>query len=255
MPRKVYKKRSYKKRVYKGRRYKRRFYRRKFYRKSTIKRPEIHISKDTVDFLGASTNPYQNGTFFNITTIGGSTASNSDDIKYTLNGADIQGKKIRLKYLYIKGYLSFTSAFDDDINGKLYIFRRQKNASNGGLNWSTVLDMPFALNTPSNWTQQNIRDILYCYDWKNDLNGQIKHYVRKVYAKYDNTNNIIPFKIRIPLYDCVMSCDSSYDSSTGLFSPQLNPSTNGIYLSYVSTTPNNENVSFRLKWKLYYTDY
>ena len=254
MPRKTYKKRTYKKRVYKGRRYKKRYYRRRFYKKSTIKRPEIHISKDNIVFLGDASNP-QNGTFVNITTIGGNNATNSDDIKYTLNGADIQGRKIRLKYLYVKGYLSFTSAFEDDINGKLYVIRRQKNVSNGGMTWSTLLDMPFALNSPANWTAENIRDILYCYDWKNDINGQIKHYVKKIYAKYDNTNNIIPFKIRIPLYDCVLSCDASYDTNNGVFTPSVNPSTNAIYLSYVSTQPNNTNVQLKLKWKLYYTDY
>lgn len=255
MPRKVYKKRSYKKRVYKGRRYKKRFYRRRFYKKSTIKRPEIHISKDNITFLGESSNPNQNGTFINITTIGGNNASNSDDIKYTLNGAEIQGRKIRLKYLYVKGYLLTSGSYDDDINGKLYIIRRNKNVSNGGMTWSTLLDMPFGLNNPSSWTAENIRDVLYCYDWKNDLNGQIKHYVKKVYAKYDNTNNIIPFKIRIPLYDCVMTCDSSFDTTNNVFVPSTNPSTNAIFLSYVSTSGTNPQISLKLKWKLYYTDY
>ena len=255
MPRKVYKKRSYKKRVYKGRRYKRRYYKRKFYRKSTIKRPEIHISKNNVLFLGPNTNPNQNGTFVNITTIGGSNASNSDDIKFTLNGAEIQGRKIILKYLYIKGYLNSTTV-EDDINGKLYIFRRKRNVKNNVMDWPTLLDMPFNLSSPSSWTAENVRDILYCYDWKNDINGQIKHYVKKIYAKYDNTNNIIPFKIRVPLYDCVLTCDSVYDTSGGFFTPQTDASTNGLYLSFITTSNlNDTSVQLKLKYKIYYTDY
>lgn len=254
MPRKTYKKRTYKKRAYKTRRYRRRYYKRRYYKKS-IKKPEIHISKNTID-IGPSSS-VKNGDFVNITTIGGTNASNSDDIKYTLNNADIQGRKIRLKYLYIKGYLSTGSSLDNDINGKLYIIRRVKNVSNGGMTWSTLLDMPFALNSPSSWTLDNINDILYCYDWKNDINGQIKHYVKKIYAKYDNTNNLIPFKIRIPLYDCVMVCDSSYDTTSNQFAPSSYPSTNGIFVSYVTNNNTGQITThqLRLKWKLYYTDY
>lgn len=252
MPRKVYKKRRYKKRVYKGRRYKRRYYKRKFYRKSTIKRPEIHISKDNITFLGdPNSNPNQNGSFVNITTIGGNSASNSDDIKFTLNGSDIQGRKIRLKYLYIKGYLMFMGDLDDNVNGKLYVFRRIKNPTNGGIAWGDLLDMPINLNSPSGWTDENIRDILYCYDWKNDLNGQIKHYVRKIYAKYDDTNNLIPFKIRIPLYDCVLTCDCYKDGDNG-FTANTEPSTNGLYFTMLTDATNG---GIYYKWKLYYTDY
>ena len=247
MPRKV-SKRSYRKRPQKARRSRKRFYRRRYYRRNAIKKPEIHISEGTGLYSG-------NGDFSHITAIAGNNALHYDDIKYTLNGSDIQGRKIRLKYLYIKGYLSCTSSFDDDINGKLYIIRRQKNVSNGGMTWSTLLNMPFGLNNPANWTADNIKDVLYCYDWKNDLKGQIKHYVKKIYAKYDNTNNIIPFKIRIPLYDCVLSCDAVYDTTNNYYAPSAYPSTNAIFLSYLSTQPNNENVKLKLKWKLYYTDY
>lgn len=256
MPRKVYKKRTYKKRTYKARRYKRR-YRRRFYRRKTIKKPEIYISDDNLEW---SYGNLSNGEFKNITAISGSIAQDqppyegsSDLMVFKINNKQIEGRKIRLKYLYIKGYL-YTA--ENNVNGKIYVIRRQKNSGNSGMTWQTLLNMPVNV-LPSNWTNDNINDVLYRYDWKNDLNGQIKHYVRSVYKSYDNNNNYIPFKIRIPLYDCVLTCDNEWVPQTSTWTANVNPSTNGIYLSYVTNAPMGEGstTTLKLKYKLYYTDY
>ena len=253
MPRKVYKKRSYKKRSAKARRYRKRFYRRRFYKRSTIKKPEIHILTQNIIY---GPNDNQNGSFYPLTAIGGTPISGDDPdlMQYQIFSKNIEGRKIRLKYLYIKGYL-YTD--QNNINGKIYIFRRKKNASNSALSWVDLLNLPLNLATPSSWTTQNINDVLYCYDWKNDLKGQIKHNVKVIYKNYDNNNNYIPFKIRIPLYDCVLSCDSNFNISTSKWEVNTHPSTNGLYISYVSNGNMAQGATheLHLKTKLYYTDY
>lgn len=253
MPRKAYKKRTYKKRTYKAKRYRRRYYKRRYYRRKAIKKPEIHIVDDNLTW---SYNNLSNGEFKNITTITGQvegTGGGPDTIKFSINGKGIEGRKIRLKYLYIKGYLYTT---ENNVNGKIYVIRRQKNGGNAGMSWQTLLNMPVNV-LPSNWTDENINDVLYRYDWKNDLNGQIKHYVKSIYKSYDNNNNYIPFKIRIPLYDCVLTCDNEWVPQTQIWIANANPSTNAIYLSYVTNAPMGEGstTSLKLKYKLYYTDY
>lgn len=258
MPRKVYKKRSYKKRVYKGRRYKRRYYKRKFYRKSTIKRPEINILSVQTNNFTVST---ANGQLYPLTQISGDAVNDSDKTIFKIGGSGektIQGKKIRLKYLYIKGYMYSNDSSDDNINAKIYVFRQKQNIGNQDLKWSDMLDMPFGLDTPTSWTTDNINDILYRYDWKNDIKGKLKHYVRNLYKSYDNTNNIIPFKIRIPLYDCVLTCDNYYDvneSSANKWKASINPSTNGLWFSFITNKGISENHYLKMKYKLYYTDY
>ena len=77
--------------------------------------------------------------------------------------------------------------------------------------------------------------------------------VKNLYRKYDNINNVIPFKMRIPLYDCVLTCDTTFNSTTG-YTAQNNPSTNGLYFTFLSDKFDS-NTSINYKWKLYYTDY
>lgn len=257
MPRKTYKKRTYKKRTYKARRYKRRYYKRRYYRKP-LKKPEIHISSDNIEF---SHTGLSNGTIKNITAISSEpipaplpAPGDNDLVQFNINGKHIEGRKIRLKYLYIKGYLY---SVDNNINGKLYIFRRKKNVSQNGLAWSSLMELPINLNDPSSWTTENINDILYKYDWKNDINNQIKKKVKLIYKSYDNNNNYIPFKIRIPLYDCVLTCDSYYSISNQQWVASEYPSTNALFISYVTNANMGENSThtLKLKYKLYYTDY
>ena len=103
MPRKTYKKRTYKKRTYKRRRYyKRRYYKRRYYKRNNIKKPEIHILDDNLTW---GYNNLGNGVFKNITFISGTpepvAAGDGDLMKYYINNKPIEGRKIRLKYLYI----------------------------------------------------------------------------------------------------------------------------------------------------------
>lgn len=252
MPRRVYKKRSYKKRVYKTRRYKKRYNRYRFYKRNAIKKPEIRIIRDNNRFVSN-----HGGDIRNLTMVGGSptTGQDGDNIQYTINGTNIEGKKIRLKYLYIKGY--FMTNTDTDINAKIYVFRRKTNTSNSSLSWGDLMDLPLNFSAPNAWTDDNIRDILYKYDWKNDIKNKITHKVKNLYRRYDATNNIIPFKIRIPLYDCVLTCDCSNSSSAlTTWTPNENPSTNGLYMSFITSQPlDATNVNLNYKTKLYYTDY
>lgn len=257
MPRKV-SKRSYRKRPQKARRSRRRYYRRRFYRRTAIKKPEIHICSDNIEF---SYTGLSNGTINPITlisgTVGGGGAEgpeNNDLIQFRINNKPIEGRKIRLKYLYIKGYLY---SEDNNINGKLFIFRRKKNTQNGPLTWGGLMELPINLNNPSTWTTDNINDILYKYDWKNDINNQIKKKVKLIYKSYDNNNNYIPFKIRIPLYDCVLTCDASWSSTTPGWTVSSYPSTNDLYISYITNANMGQGSThaLKLKYKLYYTDY
>lgn len=267
----VYKKRYSKKRYYK--RFKKGTYQRKYYKRrykksyrKTLKRPEVHILKENV-FFGEN----MNGALVNLTTItnqNGTTGYNqSDEVQYKIRDKNIEGKKIRLKYLYIKGYvnISTTAATDDDnICGKVYVFRRKQNLSNNDLGWNGLLDTPYNLNDTSNFSNQKVlHDILYVYDWKNDVKQQVKRKVKNIYRKYDDGNNVLPFKIRIPLYDCVLTCDNNYNTQYNKFNAQSFPSTNGIWLSFITTktlSGNADNYAFtdnfmKCKYKLYYTDY
>lgn len=256
MPRKV-SKRSYRKRPQKARRSRRRYYRRRYYKRNVIKKPEIHICSDNIEFshIGLS-----NGTIKHITSITGTVGSgaqgpeNNDLIQFRINNKNIEGRKIRLKYLYIKGYLY---SEDNNINGKLYIFRRKKNVSNGPLTWTGLMELPINLSSPGSWTTENINDILYKYDWKNDINNVIKKKVKMIYKSYDNNNNYIPFKIRIPLYDCVLSCDASWNSTDQSWEASAYPSTNALFISYITNASMGEGSThaLKLKYKLYYTDY
>lgn len=253
----TYKKRTYKKRTYK-RRYRKRYYKRRFYRKSTIKKPEINILSVQTNNFTVST---ANGQLFPMTAISADAVNDSDKMIFKIGGAGekvIQGRKIRLKYLYIKGYMYSNDANDDNINAKIYVFRQKQNIGNQDLKWSDMLDMPFGLDTPTSWTTDNINDILYRYDWKNDNKGKLKHYVRNLYKSYDNTNNIIPFKIRIPLYDCVLTCDNYYDtneSGANKWKASNNPSTNAIWFSFITNKGISDSHYLKMKYKLYYTDY
>lgn len=269
MPRKTYKRRTYKKRTYKARRYKRRYYKRRYYRKP-IKKPEIHILKEEYAY-SADEGDKVNGGFINITPISADPSTDSDNMKFMIGDKQIEGRKIRLKYLYIKGYYQLSYSYqgageddtenDNNVNAKLYVFRIKKNMSNTFTGWNTFLDMPVNYNNSDNWTYPNIQDILYTYDWRNDLKTNVVKRVKNLYKAYDNTNNLIPFKIRIPLYDCVLTCDNSYSDNNNNYIAQQYPSTNGILFSFITTgaltskTAQQRAQFLKLKTKLYYTDY
>lgn len=255
MPRKVVK-RSYRKRPQKARRSRRRFYRRRFYKRNPIKKPEIHILKENYEW-GATTGLNKNGDMVHITPISSVDVAGynqSDAVEYNFGDKKIEGRKIRLKYLYIKGYLD-CSQTQQDVNGKLYIFRKKANINNNSLSWTDLIDMPINLSDPTTWTNDDNQKILYCYDWKNDIKGQLKKKIKLFYRAYDNVNNMIPFKIRIPLYDCVLSCDSSYDTTDSKWKANNYPSNNAIFLSFINLKPLTGSSRLFLKTKLYYTDY
>ena len=150
---------------------------------------------------------------------------------FNIGGKPIEGKKIRLKYLYIKGYImvsgssatttnnpngtmNINDAVDDNFNCKLMVFRWKRNTTNYTLNWTTLMN-GITSNSPANWTTADILNMMYRYDWKNDITINFYKKVKNLYRKYDNINNVIPFKMRIPLYDCVLTCDTTFNSTTG----------------------------------------
>lgn len=267
----TYKKRTYKKRTYKARRYKRRYYKRRYYRKP-IKKPEIHILKEEYDY-SSDDGDYTNGQFINLTPISAVVNSTqSDNMDFKIGDKQIEGRKIRLKYLYIKGYYQLSYSYqgsgeddntnDNNVNAKLYVFRVKRNTTNSNINsWATFLDMPIGQNNPSSWSQMDIQNVLYAYDWKNDIKTNIYKRVKNLYKSYDNTNNVIPFKIRIPLYDCVLTCENQYSVGNNNWVPNPNPSTNQILFNFVtlgsltSKTAQQRAQFLHLKTKLYYTDY
>ena len=255
MPRKV-SKRSYRKRPQKARRSRRRYYRRRFYKRSTIKKPEIHIVESAVNEFAFNNSTYGVGTFNNLTKISGSGVSVLDQIQYKLMNKNIEGSKVRLKYLYIKGYIKVSGTNEDDFNCKLMIFRWKRNTLNASLGWSDLLNNTTwgnpNLSDPSTWSETERLQLLYMQDWKNDIKINFYKRVKNLYRKYDDANNIIPFKIRVPLYDCVLTCDNSKNGST--YTPNADPSTNGLYFTFLSNQFNETN-TISYKWKLYYTDY
>lgn len=263
MPRKTYKKRTYKKRAYKTRRYRKRFYKRRFYNKS-IKKPEIHIYKGEQNVININNGVLKHLTPINpVIDLSSGGYTDSDAVEFKLDDKLIDGRKIRLKYLYIKGYFNLFDTSDDNINAKFYVFRYKKNVNNSNLSWSSLMDLPIGvLDTPTSWTASNKKDILYTYDWKNDINNVIKRKVKNMYRKYDDNNNLVPFKIRIPLYDCVLTCDTKFDSTSGRWTAESVPSTNSLWCAFLTTatlysgTGDAETSNYcRYKWKLYYTDY
>lgn len=262
------KKRTYKKRTYKRKFYKRRFYkkRRYFYKRKPLKKPEIHITENEV-VNKQLTN--LNGVFTNLTNIASDDADNYDNIQYKINDKKFDGKKIRLKYLYIKGYIKVENNDDedfvdaDDFNLKLMIFRRKRNMSNNNMTWTDIIntgnvypDGPSVyhkidLTDPSNWNDSDKLWMMYEADYKNDIRINFYRKVKNLYRKYDDANNIIPFKIRVPLYDCVLTCDCKFENR--LFTAYNDPSTNGVYFTILTNNTANKFINY--KYKLYYTDY
>lgn len=258
----TYKKRAYKKRTYKRRYYKRRVYKRRYYK--PIKKPEIHIvENDTLTGYAFNNTGFGLGKFVNLTTIKSDLVDDIDSVKYevhpvnsTGSGKLIEGKKIRLKYLYIKGFIKIASTGDaDDFNCKLMVFRWKRNTTNASLLWTNLINNTnnIDLNDPSTWTEDQRLDLMYKQDWKNDIKINFYRKIKNLYRKYDDANNVIPFKIRVPLYDCVLTCDAFRDSN-GKFAANNHPSTNGLYFTFLSNKYD-ETTIINYKTKLYYTDY
>ena len=244
----VQKKRSYKKKSYKRRYYKRRYYKRRYYKRrypKPIKKPEIHITENQLGQNAFNNSTYGMGLFNNLTVISGSSQNDKDAIEYKLNNKVIDGSKVRLKYLYIKGYIKVFGTNEDDFNCKLMVFRWKRNTTNTFINWSDLINNinNFNLTDPLTWTEQQRLEMLYMQDWKNDIKVNFSKRIKNLYRKYDDANNIIPFKIRIPLYDCVLTCDCVKNTSTGIYDVISNPSNNGIYFTFLSNQFNETNVN------------
>ena len=125
------------------------------------------------------------GIFQNLTTITSNDDPDIDKLIFNIGGKPIEGKKIRLKYLYIKGYImvsgssatttnnpngtmNINDAVDDNFNCKLMVFRWKRNTTNYTLNWTTLMN-GITSNSPANWTTADILNMMYRYDWKNDI--------------------------------------------------------------------------------------
>lgn len=265
-PKKTYKKskkRYYNKRYYK-RRYSKKYRFRKFKKAVT---PEIQQFRGTLDYTSGLDGSVSNSrgsiyTLLNIATQSSSTQP--EDVKFSINGKPITGSKIKLKWLYIKGYYRAESPISlgaaADVNLHIKIFRVFKNLTNTPLSWRDVVQDNIDYNNIDSDAVQ--RQLLYLSDMKNDLKGKLWIKTKKIYRKYTPINSYIPFKIRIPLYDAVVQCDSYLNGSS--FIANSVPSTNGLYLSVLSPTqfpdgpltesPNRAYKQLFMKYKIYYTD-
>lgn len=266
MPRKV-SKRSYRKRPQKARRSKRRYYRRRYYKRSVIKKPEIRILENQATNQ-AFNGGYGVGRILNLTRVDASNPAagvvDIDNVKYTIGnspitgtgGKLIEGSKVRLKYLYIKGYIKVSGTSEDDFNCKLMVFRWKRNTKNDALTWDELINNTINgkpnLSDPSTWTEAQRLELMYTQDWKNDIKINFYRRIKNLYRRYDDANNIIPFRIRIPLYDCVFTCDSKWETNNWV--SYQNASTNGLYFTFLSNQYNDTN-TITYKYKLYYTDY
>ena len=235
-PKKTYKKS--KKRYYKKRYYKRRYskkYRFRKFRKSVT--PEIQQIKGTLDYTSALDGTVTNhrGYMYNLLTIGTqNSASEPENVRFLVNNKPITGSKIKMKWLYIKGYFRCESSSAgsygaNEVNLQIKIFRLFKNLTNAPLTWKDVVQDNIDYSNSSLDTDAVQRQLLYLSDMKNDLKGKLWIKTKKLYRKYTPINSYIPFKIRIPLYDAVLQCDS-YRSGTQFIS-NSDPSTNGLYIS------------------------
>lgn len=266
-PKKTYK--NSKKRYYKKRYYKRRYskkYRFRKFRKSVT--PEIQQFKGTLDYTSGLDGSVSNsrGSIYTLLNIGTqSSASQPEDVKFTVNGKPITGSKIKLKWLYIKGFYrceqsSSTGSSTAEVNLQIKIFRLFKNLTNTSLTWRDIVQDNINYSNVDNDDVQ--RQLLYLSDMKNDLKGKLWIKTKKLYRKYSPINSFIPFKIRIPLYDAVVQCDTSLSGSSFIASNV--PSTNGLYISVLSPTqfpdgplaesPNRAYKQLYMKYKIYYTD-
>lgn len=267
-PKKTYKK-SYKKRYYK-RRYKKRYskkYRFRKFRKSVS--PEIRQIKGELNYVrnqdGTLTN--NRGMIYRLIDIDTQTsATEAENVVYRVNGKAISGNKIKLKWLYIKGYYRCENTEREgyspsaEVNVQLKIFRLFKNISNSQLTWGDIIqnNLDFTQLT----TDAVQRELLYLADMKNDLKGKLWIKTKKIYRKYSPVNSFIPFKIRIPLYDAVVQCDS-YKSGNSYIANH-DPSTNGLYITMLSPqqVPDGPYTGdaarpyrhLYMKYKIYYTD-
>lgn len=263
-------KKQYRKRYYKKRYYKKRYgkkYRFRKFRKSIS--PEIQQMKGTLEYIQNSdgTLSRTRGAIYRlINPSTQSTATEPENVIYNVNNRVISGNKIKLKWLYIKGYLRMEDAAmagsgqSQEVNVQIKIFRLFKNLTNSSLNWSEIVQDN--INYSQIDTDAVQRQLLYLSDMKNDLKGKLWIKTKKLYRKYTPINSFIPFKIRIPLYDAVVQCDC-YKSGNNWVS-QDEVSTNGLYISVLS--PNEFPMApygsattrpfkqLYMKYKIYYTD-
>lgn len=263
----------------KGRRKGRKYYKRKYgkgykkrYYKKIIKSPEIHKSEQEIRFINGAFDHYDNGTHQYIgcgyltplTTI---TYNNFNQV--FLNGVKIQGKKVFLKYIYVKGYYFnvHQNRVGDENNflGRLGVYIQRQNLNNQPLITSALYDS--RANNPAeyvpadnaDWTIEDIRNVLYKVDYKPDTYRSVKKYHKNIYRTYDNCNNTIPFKKRI-IVNKVIEIDEN-----NLPVPASIPSRNACWMNlifpYNNFDPGNPDdqtksrVEAYCKVSLYWTDY
>lgn len=261
---KSYYKRRYKKRSYKKKRYNRRW-KRHYYKKYIRKAPEIHRSK--IDY-------YFNNTTGDITADGITYLKNGSMVSLTnftknefnqllLNGVPVDGRKVNLKYIYIKGYKDIGDANNDNetdqennFYGRMAVYCQRLNTSNGSLSYTQLYNGNLFNLDNTTWTEKNIRDILYKADYRDDTFRSIRKYHKKFYNKYDDANNTLPIKKRIVLNKVIECDDEATSNSTD---PQRIPTRNALWLSDITkpgvSNSNWTHIYTHLTVSLYWTDY
>lgn len=257
-PKRTYKKSSkrryYKRRYNKYKKYKKRYNKYKYHMIRGT--PELYKTDQTViyhsgayDYLGRNSN----GQIMNLCKF----TKNGDQIY--MNGQKINGTKIRMKYIYIKGYIKIGT---HDVNNpdrgmdlRLSVYRKYKNVTNDGLNYSDLYDDSLVPNNPGEWgydtngfsTEHNI---LYNYEYKGDVKGNIKIYETKKHITYKNYNDYIPFKLRVSC-NCVLQVD---EVNTNQYS-----SKNAFFMAFMQTHAGEFEASgpnlARIRIRTYFTDY
>lgn len=261
-------KKQARKRYYKKRYYKKRYskkYRFRNFRKSLS--PEIQQIKGTFDYIqnADGTVSKQRGAIYRLLSPNtNSTGSDPENVVFNMNNKKITGNKIKLKWLYIKGYLRMEDTAQDsansEVNVQIKIFRLFNNLTNSSLNWDAIVQDNINYSQIDSDAVQ--RQILYLSDMKNDLKGKLWIKTKRLYRKYTPINSFIPFKIRIPLYDAVVQCDCYKSGNSWVSNDEV--STNGLYLAVLSPNefpmsptsaqPSRPYRQLYMKYKIYYTD-
>lgn len=272
-----YKKRRYRKRYRKGRKYyKRKYgkgYKKRYYNK-IIKSPEIHKSETEIRFINGAFDHFDDGVH-NYIGCGYLTpltrVSYNEHNQTLINGIKIQGRKIFLKYIYIKGYYynAHPNVYGNENNflGRLGVYIQRQNINNQPLDTSALYDnnplhkADYVPPDNADWTLEDLRNILYKVDYKPDTYRSVKKYHKNIFFRYDNANNTVPFKKRIIVNKVVEIDDDLNEEET----PSTIPSRNACWMNLIfpfnnfdktaPTDPNRSRVEAYTKVSLYWTDY
>lgn len=229
------KKRYYKRRYKRYRKWKAR---RGFYR-HVASTPELH--KSSMNFLYGSQNETSSTYLTNGSIVNIGAQSKDASGNFFFNNVPVSGRKINLKYIYIKGYVCTSHQYSgstpdsepaDYVNyyHRIALYNVKRNLKNTPPTYADLYDTNLIDSNPNNWewdtagVEHPIRDILFKLSYKEDVYKNIKIYQKKKFMKYKFGGDVIPFKMRLSINQIV-----EFDQNTGY----NNPSTNAWYMAMI----------------------